>query len=103
MRRYQLVALLGGTAAIRAALMIMATSAVCQDSGKAAKLNSEVEHCGDTKDEQARTCCYKEENSSGVTNLSREQPIGLETWRLARTPNPGEEPDESAQGSPIAL
>jgi hypothetical protein len=49
MRRYKLLALIGGTAAICAAWMIAATSAVCQD--------------------------------------------GLETWRLARTPNPAGGPD----------
>ena len=41
MRRYRLFAFLGGTASIFAACMIAATSAVCQDSGKPAKLNVE--------------------------------------------------------------
>jgi hypothetical protein len=93
MRRNQSSALLGGTAAICATWIIVATSAVGQDSGKPAKPNSEVEHCGGTKDERARTRCHEEGNSSVPTNLSKEQPNGLETWQLAHTPNPAGGPD----------
>ncbi len=71
MRRYRLFAFLGGTASIFAACMIAATSAVCQDSGKPAKLNVE----------------------RVPTKLSDHRPIGPETWRLARTPNPAGGPD----------
>ncbi len=71
MRRYQLFAFLEGTAAICAACMITATSAVCQSSGKPAKLNVE----------------------RVPTNLSDQRPIGPETWQLARKPNPAGGPD----------
>jgi hypothetical protein len=93
MKHYQLFALLSVTAAICAAWMIAATSAVCQDSGTPTKLNSELEHCGGTKDEQARMRCHEEGNSSAPTDLPQQQPIGPETWQLARTPNPAGGPD----------
>jgi hypothetical protein len=93
MRRYQLFALLGGMAAICAAWMIAATSALCQDSGKPAKLDNDVAHCRSIKDERARIRCYEEKNSGVPTSLSQQQPIEPGTWQLARTPNPAGGPD----------
>jgi hypothetical protein len=58
MRRYQLFALLGGMAAI-CATMIVATSALRQDSGKPAKLDNDIEYCRSIKDERARIRCYE--------------------------------------------
>ena len=93
MRRYQLFALLGGMAAICAAWMIAATSALCQDSGKPAKLENDVEYCRRIKDERARIRCYEEKNSSVPTSLSQQQPFEPGTWQLARMPNPAGGPD----------
>ena len=65
----------------------------CQDSGKPAKLKSEVEHCRGIKDERARTRCDQEENSKPSTNVPQQQPAEPATWQLARTPNSAGGPD----------
>jgi hypothetical protein len=84
MRPYRLFALLGGSAAICAA--IAPSSAICQDSRKTAKLSTEVQHCQTSKKDSPRMPCYKEGNSSGP--MSRQRPVGPEPWQLARTPDP---------------
>ena len=86
MRRYRLFALLGGSAAICAA--IAPSSAVCQDARKTAKLNSEAQHCQTTKKDRVRLSCYKDGNSSRPMHLSQRPPVEPATWQLARTPNP---------------
>jgi hypothetical protein len=65
----------------------------CQDSGKPAKLKSEVEHCRGIKDERARMRCDQEENSKPPTNVPQQQPTEPATWQLARTPNSAGGPD----------
>jgi hypothetical protein len=90
MRRYRLLALLGGLAAICAAWTIAPGSAVCQDATKA-KPDSEAQHCQTTKKDSARIPCYREGNV-GRPVLSQQQPIE-NTWQLARTPNPAGGPD----------
>jgi hypothetical protein len=73
--------------------MITTTAALCQDSRKPTKLNSEVEHCRRIKDERARMRCEKEENSRPSANAPQQQPAEPGTWQLARTPNPAGGPD----------
>jgi hypothetical protein len=68
--------------------MITTTAALCQDSGKPKKLNSEVEHCRRIKDERARMRCDQEEDSRPSTNVPQQQPAEPGTWQVARTPNP---------------
>jgi hypothetical protein len=92
MRRYRLLALLGGLAAICAVWTIAPGSAVCQDATKTAKSNSEAQRCQTTKKDSARIPCYKEGNVGGPVRLSQQQPIE-HTWQLARTPNPAGGPD----------
>ena len=86
MRPYRLFVLLGGSAAICAAWTIVSSSAVCQDSRKAAKLSTEIQHCQTSKKDSLRRPCYKEGNSSGP--MSQQRPAEPEPWRLARTPDP---------------
>jgi hypothetical protein len=83
----------GLAAAICVCWTIAATSALCRDSGKPTKLNSEVEHCRRIKDESARMRCYQKGNSSASTSPSKQQLIEPGTWQLARTPNPAGGPD----------
>ena len=91
MRHRQLFSVLGGPAAICAAWMIAASTAVCQNSGKPAKSSSEV--CRSVKKDFDRMRCYKEETSIVPTRGSQQHPIGFDTWQLARTPNPAGGPD----------
>ncbi len=80
-------------AAICSCWMIAATSALCQNSRKPAKLNSEAEHCRLIKDERARARCYHESNSNESKSISRQQPVEQGTWQLSRAPNPAGGPD----------
>ena len=84
---------LGLAATICICWMITTTAALCQDSRKPTKLNSEVEHCRRIKDERARMRCEKEENSRPSANAPQQQPAEPGTWQLARTPNPAGGPD----------
>ena len=93
MRRHRLLDLLGGTAAICTSWILAATSASCQESGRPAKLNSEVEQCRRIKDDQARLRCQRELDSGVPASPSQQQAIGPGTWQLARTPNPAGGPD----------
>ncbi len=78
-------------AAICTYWMIAATSALCQDVRKSAKLNSEAEHCRLVKDERAR--CYQEGHSNPSTSNSQQQPVEPGTWQLSRVSNPAGGPD----------
>ena len=82
---------LGLAAVICIYWMIATTVALCQDSGKPSKLNTEAEHCSRIKDERERMRCEKEEEPS--TNVSQPPPPELGTWRLIRTPNPAGGPE----------
>lgn len=82
---------LGLAAVICIYWMIATTAALCQDSGKPSKLNTEAEHCSRIKDERERMRCEKEEEPS--TNVSQPPPPELGTWRLIRTPNPAGGPE----------
>jgi hypothetical protein len=93
MKRYPFLALLVGPAAICAAWTIAPSSAVCLDARKAAKPDSEAQHCQTTKKDSARLPCYKEGNAGGPVRQSQQQPIESATWQLARTPNPAGGPD----------
>jgi hypothetical protein len=83
----------GLAAAICIYWMIAANSALCLDTKKPAKLNSEVEHCRKIKDERARMRCYQEGNSKVSTSFSQQQPLGPGAWQLSRAPNPAGGPD----------
>ena len=78
---------------ICAAWTMAAPSAVSEDSGKQAKPNREAEHCRSIKDERARTRCKEKEKANEAEKPSEQQSPGDETWRLARTRNPGGGPD----------
>jgi hypothetical protein len=84
---------LGLAAVICIYWMITTTAALCHDSGKPTKLNSEAEHCRRIKDERARMRCNRQEESASSTNASQQQPAEPGTWQLARTPNPAGGPD----------
>ncbi len=73
--------------------MIAATSALCQNPRKPAKLNSEAEHCRSTKDARMRVRCDEKKNSGEPTHESQQPPVEPGTWQLARTPNPAGGPD----------
>jgi hypothetical protein len=77
---------LGLAAVICIYWMTTTTAALCQDSGKPSKLNTEAEHCSRMKDERERMRCEKEEDPS--TKVSQPPPPELGTWRLIRTSNP---------------
>jgi hypothetical protein len=84
----------GLATAICACCTIAVTSALCQESGKRSKPNSEVEHCRRINDKQARMRCYQGENpKASSTSVSRQQPAASGTWQLARIPNPAGGPD----------
>ena len=93
MKRYRVLALLGGSAAICAAWTLAPSSAVCQDARKTAKTNSEAQHCQTTKKDSARMPCYKAGDVGGPVRQSQQQTIEPATWQLARTPNPAGGPD----------
>jgi len=93
MKRYRLLALLGGSAALCAAWTIAPRSAVCQDAQKAAKPNSDAQHCQTTKKDSARMPCQKKGDVGGLVHQSQQQPVQPPTWQLARTPNPAGGPD----------
>lgn len=80
-------------AAISTYWMIAATSVLCQDSRKPAKLNSEAEQCRSTKDAGVRMRCDEKKNSGAPTHQSQQPPVEPGTWQLARTPNPSGGPD----------
>jgi hypothetical protein len=82
---------LGLAAVICICWMITTTAALCQDSGKPGKLNTEAEHCSRIKDERERMRCEKEEDPS--TNVSQPPPPEPGTWRLIRTLNPAGGPE----------
>ena len=92
MKRCRLFAFLNGPAAMCAAWIIAPDSAICQDGRKSAKLSSEVQHCQSAKKDPAGMPC-KDGNSSGLTHLSQQPPVGTGTWQLTRTPNPAGGPD----------
>jgi hypothetical protein len=87
---------LGLAAVICIYWMIAPTAALCQDSGKPSKLNTEAEHCSRMKDERERMRCEKEENSAPSTNVAQPPPSEPGTWRLMRTPNPAGGPESIA-------
>ncbi len=72
--------------------MIVVSSALCLDAKKPAKLNSEVEHCRQVKDERARTRCHEEGGSKASTSFSQQQ-SEQGAWQLSRAPNPAGGPD----------
>jgi hypothetical protein len=82
---------LGLAAVICIYWMTATTAALCQDSGKPSKLNTEAEHCSRMKDERERMRCEKEEDPS--TKVSQPLPPELGTWRLIRTSNPAGGPE----------
>jgi hypothetical protein len=91
MRRRDFVAL--ANAAICVLWIVGVPSALCQDSGKPPKPNSELEHCRGAKDERGRAQCYQNGNSGAAGSPSQQEPAESGTWQLARTPNPAGGPD----------
>lgn len=83
----------GLAAAICIYCMIAASAALCLDTKKPAKPNSEVEHCRQIKNERARMRCYHEGDSKVSTSFSQQQPLEPGSWQLSRAPNPAGGPD----------
>jgi hypothetical protein len=94
MGRHQKLARATATA-IFLALTVASTAAVGRDSEKPTELNSGVEHCRSTNDEQTRKRCHEQKDSNVPPSVSR-QPVEAETWQLSRTPNPAGGPDSIA-------
>ncbi len=72
--------------------LIAASSALCLDTKKPAKLSREVEHCRQIKDERARTRCHEEGDSKVSTSFSQPVPEPG-AWQLSRAPNRAGGPD----------
>ncbi len=73
--------------------MIAASFALCLDTKKPAKLNSEVERCLQIKNERTRTRCYQEDSSRVTNAFFQQQSLKPGAWQLSRAPNPAGGPD----------